>query len=473
MIERGKGEVISRKLIAGVVISTLLLGGVAATAIIFRPDRAIRVATGYVAHNLCVKVFVSGLDPQTVFAEANDRAGIRRLRYLLGYHLDATAKTVEASTFGLFRSRAAFHEGQGCIESHGSKPPYLLRSDLQALKVPKTPPLLPEIAASGVVEPTDPALKAALDHVFEEPAEPPFRRTKAVVVVHDGRVIAERYAAGVGVDTPLLGFSMTKSVVNALIGILTQQGLVTPSMPAPIPEWKAASDPRREIEVEHLMRMTSGLALDETNSGFDPSSRMFLHDDTAGFAVKAKMVAPPGSRWHYSSASTQLLARIVRDAVGGPEQTLAFAWRELFNPLGMRNVTLEFDGVGTLQGSNWMLASARDWARFGLLYLNDGMVGGKRLLHEDWVDFCIVASPGSDYAAGFWTNRSEHPDAKGRVRLGIPGDAFFASGDLGQRVVILPSQKLVIVRLGDSVDRTGDIRGLGRLVSEVISATRP
>jgi CubicO group peptidase (beta-lactamase class C family) len=464
--------VISRKLIAGAVIVVLLLAGVATAAAIFRPDRAIRVGTGFVAHNLCVKTFVSGLDPQAVFAEIKDRAGIRRMRYLLAYHLDATARTVEVSTWGLFRSRAAFHEAQGCIELRGSKPPYLLRSDLQALKVPKTPPLLPEIAGPGVVEPSDTALKAALDHAFEEPAAPPFRRTKAVVVVHDGRVIAERYAAGVGVDTPLLGFSMTKSVVNALIGILTQQGLVTPSMPAPIPEWKAASDPRREIEVEHLMRMTSGLALDETNSGFDPSSQMSLHDDMAGFAVKAKLIAPPGTRWRYSSATTQLLARIIRDAVGGPEQTLAFAWRELFNPLGMRHVTLEFDRVGTLQGASWMLASARDWARFGLLYLNDGVVGGKRLLHEDWVDFCIAASPGSDYAAGFWTNRSEHPNAKGRVSLGIPRDAFFASGDLGQRVVILPSQKLVIVRLGDSVDPTGDMRGLARLVSEVIAATR-
>ena len=157
--------------------------------------------------------------------------------------------------------------------------------------------------------------------------------------------------AGIGVDTPLLGFSMTKSVVNALIGILTQQGLVTPSMPAPIPEWRGADDPRREIEIEHLMRMTSGLDLDETNSGFDPSSRMFLQDDTAAYAVKAKMIAPLGTRWHYSSPTTQILARIVRDAVGGPEQTLAFAWRELFNPLGMRNVTLEFDAAGTLQGS--------------------------------------------------------------------------------------------------------------------------
>jgi len=440
----------------------------------FRPDRAIRVATGLVAHNVCSKVFVSGLDPETVFTETTERAGIRRLRPLLEFHLDRGAKLADASLAGRFSSRAFFRDGLGCVLLHGTREPYLLRSDIDALKALKTPPLLPEIAGADLVEPADPALKAALDHAFEEPDAPPFRRTKAVVVVHDGRVIAERYAKGVGVDTPLLGFSMTKSVINALIGILTQQGLVTPSMPAPIPEWRDGKDPRREIEVEHLLRMTTGLALDETNSGFDPSSQMlYLHDDMASLAVQAPMIAAPGTRWNYSSPSTQLLARIIRDAVGGPEQTLALAWRELFNPLGMRNVTLEFDGVGTLQGSSYMLASARDWARFGLLYLNDGVVGGKRILHEDWVDFSAAATLDTDYGAGFWTNRSEHPHARGRVQLGMPRDAFFASGDLGQRVVILPTQHLVVVRLGDSVDPTGDIRGLARLVKEVIAAVQP
>ena len=146
----------------------------------------------------------------------------------------------------------------------------------------------------------------------------------------------------------------------------------------------------------------------------------------------------------FSSATTQILARIIRDAVGGPEQTLAFAWRELFNPLGMRNVTLEFDGVGTLQGSTYMLASARDWARFGLLYLNDGVVGGE-------------THPARGLGGFFGRRHARHrlwrrlldqsqrasQRAKGRVQLGIPRDAFFASGDLGQRIVIMPSQQLV------------------------------
>ena len=458
-----------RKWIAAALVLVIL----ATLGATFRPDRAIRVATSVVADSVCAKTFVSGLDPKAVFAETMDRPGIRRLRAVMRYQLDRTAGTVDVSVMGLLGSRAAFHEGLGCVLLHGSKEPYLLKSDIETLKVPKNPRLLPEIAGPDIVEPSDSALKAALDHAFEEPTEPPFRRTKAVVVVHEGRVIAERYADGVGVDTPLLGFSMTKSVVNALLGILTQQGRISPSLPAPIPEWHGPNDPRREIEVEHLMRMTTGLALDETNTGFDPSDQMYLYSDMAGFAVTAPMIAPPGTRWHYSSATTQLLARIVRDAVGGPEQTLAFAWRELFNPLGMRNVTLEFDGTGTLQGAANMLASARDWARFGLLYLNDGVVAGKRILHEDWVDFSAAATLDTDYGAGFWTNRSEHEYARGRVRLGIPRDAFFASGNLGQRIVIMPTQHLVVVRLGDSVDPTGDIRGLGRLVKEVIAATQP
>lgn len=449
----------------------LVPAALAGLCIHFRPDRAIRLATGGVAHIVCSKTFVSGLDPQTVFAETLERPGFRRLRHVMNLRIDRKAGTVDASALGLFRSRALFHEGFGCVEQLGTKEPYLLKSDVEALRVPKTPPLLPEIAGPAVVEPTDPALKAALDHAFEDSAVPPFRRTRAVVVVRDGKVIAERYAPGIGVETQLSGFSLTKSMINALIGILTQQGLTSPSLPAPIPEWRGAGDPRREIEVEHLMRMTSGLDLDETNSGFDPSTRMYLHNDMSAYAINTKMIAPIGTRFHYSGATTQILARIVRDLTGGPEQTLAFAWRELFNPLGMRHVTLEFDGAGTLQGTNYMLASARDWAKLGMLYLYDGVVGERKVLHPDWVDFCAAATLDSDYAAGFFTNRSDHPNAKGRVSLGFPRDSFFASGLLGQRIVIMPSQRMVVVRLGDSIDPTGDIEGVARLLKEVIAAT--
>ena len=210
-----------------------------------RRGSAVGVAPGAGGEAGWAKAFVSGRDPQAVFTGGMDRPGIRRLRWLMRYQLDRAQKTVKTSVLGLLRSRAAFHDGFGCVLLHGSKGPYLLKSDLDALRMPKNPPLLPEIAGPAVVEPADPALKAALDHAFEEPASPPFRRTKAVVVVHQGKVIAERYADGVGVDTPRPGFSMTQSGVNAWLGILTLQGRVPPAVPAPIPAGRGAADPRR------------------------------------------------------------------------------------------------------------------------------------------------------------------------------------------------------------------------------------
>ncbi len=454
--------------------ATALLLVVIASGLVaeFRPDRAIRVATGAVAHNLCSKTFVSGFDPATVFSETLEREGLRRLKWLLGYSIDPIAKSVATSILGRFESRARFREDLGCILIHGDVEPYSPRIDFNALKA-ATPPLLPEIAGPAAVEPDEAGLKAALDHAFEEPANPPFRHTKAVVIVKGGAVIAERYAPDVGIDTPLLGFSMTKSVINTLLGIFAHQGLLTPSFLAPIAQWHGAADPRREIEMEHLQRMTTGLALDETNTGFDVSSQMlYLHNDMAGFAMKAKSIAPPAERWAYSSATTQLLARIIRDRLGGPEQAIKYAWRELFNPLGMRSVTWELDATGTMQGSSYMLASARDWAKLGIFYLKDGVLAGRRIMSDQWLEYSARATLDTDYGAGFWIFRGKGPMGLFMQRQGVPHDGFMASGDLGQRLVILPSQQLVIVRMGDAADLTNDIAGLARLINETVAATR-
>ena len=425
-----------------------VLAALVAIFVAFRPDRAIRTVTGLVAHDICAKAIVSGLDPEMVFAEAVARPGIRRLRWALMYDLDNSNKIVRASLAGWAVSRAAFRDGLGCIVLNGDAAPYRPKVDIPALKAASSTPLRAEIASPAIVEPSGVNLKVALDHAFEEPAAPPYSRTKAIVVVHAGTVVAERYAPGIGIETPLLGFSMTKSVVNALIGILAQQGRLTTSQAAPIAEWRQPTDPRRVITVEHLMRMTSGLALSDARFGFDPASQMhYLHRDMAAFAAAAALDTAPGTRWAYSSPSIMLLSRIIRETLGGaPERTLEFAWRELFNPLGMRNVTLEFDAIGTFVGSVYMLASARDWARFGLLYLNEGMAGDRRILPDGWIEFSASATLATDYGAGFWTNRSDHERALERVDLGIPRDAYYAYGSLAQMVMILPSERLVIVR---------------------------
>ena len=153
---------------------------------------------------------------------------------------------------------------------------------------------------------------------------------------------------------------------------------------------------------------------------------------------------------------------------------MAFARRELFDKLGMQHVTLEFDAVGTPIGASHMFASARDWARFGLLYLNDGVVGGERLLPEGWVDYSATMTPGSEefgYAAGFWTNRGPGDGARYRVTRGMPADAFMARGAYGQYIVVVPSQRLVVARFGTALDWRNDMDGVARLVADVIALT--
>lgn len=461
-----------RKLL--LVVLFLAVTASIAAALVLRPGKALRVATGIVSHTLCADIFVAGLDPAQSFRETfGAMPGIRRLIPWLRYEVDPARKEVRATIAGRFESRAAYRDGLGCGMVYPTTVNGAIPVAGSGAEAPSA--AVADIAGASVVEPVDDRLRAALDRAFAEPAGGPPRGTKAVIVLYDGRIVAERYAPGYGIETPLLGWSLTKSVVNALIGILVRQGRLSVTEPAPVPAWRDPSDPRHAITVEQLMRMTSGLALDETNSGFDPSSRMtYTEPDMAAFAESAALTAPPGTRYHYSSPSTIILSRIVRDAAGGrAEDVRLFAERELFGPLGMRHVTLGFDAAGTPVGASSMYASARDWARFGLLYLNDGVAGGRRILPEGWVRYSASRTPGSreGYGAGFFTNRGDSEYGRLRVRGGMPADSFFASGTQGQRIVIAPAERLVVVRLGRSQDwETFDMRGLIRLVADANAA---
>ena len=458
-----------------VLIGLLLaVTGAVAALVVFRPDRAARVATGLVSHTLCSETFVAGLPPDQAFVEIlQSMPGIRAVAPALRFRVDREHREVTATLAGHFESRAVHRDGLGCGLVYAGVGGVTLAPD--AMRRGGPPVVAPDIAGPAVVEPTDPRLRAALDRAFAEPDGGPPRGTKAVVVLHNDRIVAERYAPGYGIDTPLLGWSMSKSVTSALIGILVRQGRLSITGPAPVAAWRDPSDPRHAITVEQLLRMTSGLALDETNSGFDPSSQMvYTAPDMAAFAEAAGLKAAPGTRYHYSSPSTLLLSRIVRDAAGGrPEHVLRFAERELFAPLGMRHVTLELDAAGTPIGSTYVYATARDWTRFGMLYADDGVVGGRRILPEGWVDFSAAPTLGSrdGYGAGFFTNRGDSEFGRRRVRGGMPADSFFASGTQGQRIVIAPAERLVVVRLGRSQDwATFDIRGLIDLVAEANAA---
>lgn len=438
---------------------------------VLRPDRAIRAGTGAVSQTLCSGVFVSGLDPDRLYEEAlRPNPGLHRLSRRLRYEIDRTRRQVVVTWAGRFESRSVYRGGLGCTIVHelkttgvapAGKPP-----GGNLVSIP------PPTAASLIeVQPTSAKLESALDHAFEEPSNPPYRLVKAIVILRHGKIVAERYAPGYGPSTPLFGYSLAKSVTNALIGVLVRQGKLSVNQPAPIPEWRDPADPRHIITVDQLLRMTSGLALDESDSGFDPVSRMlFLEPDMAGFAARAGLKSAPGSTWNYTSGNTLILSRIIRDAVGGrAEAVVDFARREVFEPVGIGTATIEFDSTGTPVGSQYVLASARDWARFGMLYLNDGMAGERRILPNGWVKYSTTPTLDSSYAAGFWTNRGSNPDAQWRVRSGMPADAFYASGNLGQRIVIVPSAGLVVVRLGFTHSPDFDMKGLVRLVAEAVS----
>jgi len=331
---------------------------------------------------------VSGLDPDQAYSESlKPRPGMSLVNWAVRYDVDTARTQVSATVADAFLSRAVYRDGLGCIVIHGEEPADSpARGDVAGEQA--FIPLLPEIAGPAVVEPTDERLRTAQDRAFTEPDHPPYRRTRAVVVLYDGHVIAERYAPGYGVATPLLGYSATKSVISALVGILVRQGRLAVEQPAPVAAWSDPSDPRHAITIDQLLRMTSGLALDETQSPFNPVARMlYLERDMAGFAESAGLEAAPGSAWNYTSGNTLIISKIIRDAVGGhAADVLRFAQRELFGPLGMRNVTLEFDATGTPVGSTYMLAPARDWARFGASHGPDGDIEGVGRLVADVID---------------------------------------------------------------------------------------
>ncbi|MGY3449338.1 serine hydrolase domain-containing protein [Bradyrhizobium sp. USDA 4353] len=436
-----------------------------------------QVATGFIASVLCSETFVSGLDPDRILSETRDAMpGAGLLTWAMNVQVDRAAKDVSVTLLGLGRSRAVYRDGLGCHLDHGEAHGWpTIRP------AAPEPALLPDIAPPQLVTPATPALAAAVDRAFSEPEAPPFRRTHAVVVLKDWKLIAERYAPGYTLDTPLLGFSATKSMTATLIGILVRQGKLALHAPAPVVAWRSDNDPRHAITVDHLLRHTAGLALGSSLqasllSALEPVNRMkFIEPDRAAFAESMPLETPPGAVSNYHDGNTIILSHLIRDAAGGSAaDVLRFAHRELFDPLGMRNVTIEFDAAGTPEGSSQMLASARDWARLGQLYLDDGVVGGRRILPAGWVAYVRTPTPGAfvGLGAGFWTNSGDSFGANYRASHGWPRDAFFAKGSLGQYVIVIPSERLVIARFGRTVNWPPEADGVAQLVSDVIAATR-
>ena len=455
---------------AAVLLASCASGGI---------DQPLRAASGLTSQLVCSGHFVAGRPAPQVFAQtALGLPGMAPLAWALSYEVDEKKQTVTARTIGLYESHAIYREGLGCLlVPVGAEMPQveMPAAAPQPSAPQELPARLPEIASPAVVTPPEGALREALARAFADSPQPPQHRTQAVVVVHRGRVLAERYAPGFGVDAPFVSWSVAKSVTNALVGTLVRQGRLAVDAPADLPAWREPGDLRHAITLDMLMRQTSGLDLGAGNGAFDPSTRMkYVEPDLAGYAQKRALAASPGSHWAYADGHYMLVSRLVRDAVGGGAEVLRhYAQRELFAPLGMRHATIEFDATGTPLGSHSMYATARDWARFGLLYLNDGVVGGRRILPEGWVRYSTSRTLGSGYGAGFFTNLADGDVPGWGVPWGMahaPRDTFFARGFTGQYVVIVPSCELVVVRLGPSQVAGDDIAQVDQLVGDVIAA---
>lgn len=402
--------------------------------------RAAAVPTAMAAHEVCSAVFVSGIDGPRAFA-ATVAPQLGPAALLVRVHTDLARKEVTATLGGLYTRRAVYRGLYGCVVGPGP----------QAAVTQTAPSSTP---SASPIRTGDADLAAALDIAFAEPAGGPSRRTYAAVILHDGQTVAERYAPGIDAATPLHGWSMSKSVTNALLGVLVREGRLNMFAAAPVPEWRDPADPRHAITPDDLLRMRSGLDVGQSlmprwDAALDPANRiMFAANDMGAAAAGRPLGSPVRAAWTYSDGNTAILGRIIRQTAGGgdPAATQEFARRELFDRLGMGPVTIETDATGSPVGATQVYASARDWARLGQLYLDDGVAGGQRILPSGWVAYSTRLTPGSDpfgYGAGFWVT-------SGAEVHGLPAGSFMARGARGQYVIVVPSVRLVIVKLGDA-----------------------
>jgi CubicO group peptidase (beta-lactamase class C family) len=408
------------------------------------PPNLVRVGAGYAAKIVCSSVFISGRDPHRVLQDDVQSPGHPLLR-LMRVSVDRDARVVRAGLFGFAGGGLAVaRDGTGCATvPDGDVAQARAYAAPGPVAAPARPGRWPEGDEVGAAAPTLAALLA--DPTLAGPG------MRALVVLHRGRIVAERYGDGFDAATPLLGWSMTKTVTAALVGTLVRDGRIAVERDALFPAW--AVDERRRIALATLLSMSSGLSFNEDYGSVTDVTRMlYLEPDMAAFARQQPLAHPVGSHFNYASGSSVLLARLWQQAL--PGDALAWPRKALFEPLGMRSAVMEADARGTFVGSSYMYATGRDWARFALLLLQGGQWNGQALLPADWVLRMRTpskAAPADYTEAQMWlhgpragTPEGQNPDAG----FQLPPDTVWMNGHDGQAIAIVPSRQLAVVRLG-------------------------
>lgn len=419
--------------IAGSIVLLILLGVVLWLG--FRPPELLKVGTGYAAKIVCSNVFLANRNPQEVLALDVQAPGHPLLKFV-DVSVDNGSETVTAHIFGFFApSKAVYRPGLGCANVHDE--------DLR-------PQLTMPMDAAALI--ADININPAVQSIIETPAlaGPGMR---AVAVLKDGQIIAETYAQGFDADTPLLGWSMTKSVMATLIGMRISEAKMDLQRDHLLPEWEG--DDRSKIKLADLLGMQSGLKFDEDYGNVTDVTRMlFLENNMTEFAASLPLEAQPGTKFNYSSGTANILSKLYMESFDTPEEAFTYAQKVLFEPLGIASATLEADASGIFVGSSYLYANARDWLSIARLLLDKGKVGEKQLLSEDFVRLMqtpATASQGRYGSAQTWLQSAGIQAGT----EGIPADAFWMSGHDGQSLIIVPSMNLAIIRLGLTPSRTG------------------
>lgn len=418
------------------------------------PGNALLHEAAGAAKVVCSAVFVSGFTPEFAMenlgffiASPESRARIEKRV------VDREKKTVSITIPDGPTRTAVYTGSQGCVtlapgETAPRFQPLPVPTRLKPTALWPMGDSLPRLAATG------PFSRAQLDAAMGAAFADPSAMTAAFLITWKGRIIAERYAPGIQPDTPLESWSMGKSVTATLLGILIQQGVYRLDQPAPIPEWSAADDPRRRIKIQDLLRMSSGLRIRAPNDpdfspqpGYADHLYLYTGDNAFQYAATRPQQWPPNRVGRYRNTDPVLVNYLIRLAVEKRGESYhAFPRRALFDKIGMRSFVLETDATGNFLSQGYDLAPARDWARLGNLYLQNGLWNGQRIIPEDFVRFVRTPAPAWQadrnpvYGGFFWLNTLR--------TFELPEDAYAMQGAGGQYAIIVPSMDLVVVRMG-------------------------
>jgi len=394
-------------------------------------------------------VFLADKDPQRVYAEDLSFFPISLAKCNINYE----EKSVTSKVLGLAKRKAVYREGLGAVLVL-DKPEEELRAESFTIPEPgysqdtilwPKGDIIPEIRPEGV---DLVRLNEILEEAIDVPGEEPLKKTLGIAVVYDNMLIAEEYLDGYDAWTKFHGWSMNKSVAGAMTGLLVMEDRMNINAIVDIPDW--AGDDRKNITVENILHVSSGLEWVENYFTISEATIMLMRsDDMFSYVVSCEAAHAPGSFWNYSSGDINLLSGLIREAIGDDQEYQGYVYSQLFHRIGMLNTVVETDASGLFVASSFSYGSVRDWARFGLLFLNNGIFEGDTVLTPEWVEYMKTAAPASDgyYTATFWLKEPSPENAL----VDIPGDIFFADGFLGQRVYIIPSKKLVVTRMGYSM----------------------